>query len=179
MIGMSLRKDSLNKKYIQNAHRILSAEGRQLNPELLSFNDFPLPVYDGDIEARGLPEGAKLLGEKILSASAVIISTPEYNGSMPGPFKNAFDWVSRIKPMPWAGKHVLLLGASPGAMGAVRGLWASRVPFEAAGGFVYPEMLGLQKAHEAFDENDSLKDAANEERLKKILMKFIDHIGPT
>jgi hypothetical protein len=107
------------------------------------------------------------------------ISTPEYNGGMPGPFKNALDWVSRLSPMPWPNKKILLLGASPGALGAVRGLWHSHVPLEAIGMFVYPEMFGLSQAHLAFDEAGQLKDAATLERLKKLLLKFRDHVGRT
>jgi chromate reductase, NAD(P)H dehydrogenase (quinone) len=107
----------------------------------------------------------------------VIFSTPEYNGGIPGPFKNAIDWVSRISPMPWAGKKILLLGASPGKLGAVRGLGHSRVPLESIGAFVYPEMFGLPQANSAFDSAGRLNDSATEERLKKLLFKFRDHVG--
>lgn len=176
MMGMSLRKDSLNKKLIKNAHRILSADSGEHSFELVSFNDFPLPVYDGDIETAGMPEGAIKLGEKIAQADAIILSTPEYNGGMPGPFKNAVDWVSRITPMPWPGKQLLLIGASPGMLGAVRSLAHSKVPLESIGVFVYPEVMGLPKAHTMFDENGKLNDPAAEERLKKLLFKFRDHV---
>lgn len=176
MIGMSLRKDSFNKKLISNAHKILSGENSEHEFELVQFNDFPMPVYDGDLEKAGMPEGVVSLGKKISEADAVIFSTPEYNGGMPGPFKNAVDWVSRIFPMPWPGKQVLLLGASPGALGAIRSLGHSRVPLESIGVFVYPEMFGLPKAHEAFDENGTLKDPATTEKLKKLLFKFRDHV---
>lgn len=176
MIAVALRKGSFNKKFIGNANRILTAENAGHEIELLSFNDYPMPVYDGDIETAGIPQPVRNLAEKIQAAQAVIISTPEYNGGIPGPFKNAIDWVSRVKPMPWAGKHILLLGASPGALGAVRSLWHSRQPLDVCEAFVYPEMLGLPKAHEAFDENDRLKDPKMEERLKTLLLKFRSHI---
>src|SRR6476661_9915413 len=131
MMGMSLRKDSFNKKLAFNAHRLLTAEPSEHQFELVQFNEFPMPVYDGDIEAGpGIPDAVKALGKKITEAKAVILSTPEYNGGIPGPFKNAIDWVSRISPMPWPGKQLLLLGASPGALGAIRSLGHSRVPLE-------------------------------------------------
>lgn len=111
MMGMSLRKDSFNKKLIQTAHQILSENESEHQIELLSFNSYPMPVYDGDIETQnGIPDSVRELGQKISEASAIIFATPEYNGGIPGPFKNAIDWVSRISPMPWPGKHLLLLG---------------------------------------------------------------------
>lgn len=176
LMAASLRKDSLNKKLIKNAHRLLTADPQGDEVELISLNDFPLSVYDGDLETSGMPESVIKLAQKIASADALIFSTPEYNGGMPGAFKNAIDWVSRVTPMPWSGKQVLLLGASPGALGAVRGLAHARVPLESIGVFVYPEVMGLPKAHQAFDENEKFLDPASEERLKKLLFKFRTYV---
>lgn len=175
-IAMALRKDSFNKKLISNAHRLFKENQGAHTLELLSFNDFPMPVYDGDIETQGIPAGVIALASKISASDAVIISTPEYNGSIPGSFKNAIDWVSRVKPMPWAGKNILLMGASPGALGAVRGLLHARQPLDICGAFVFPETMGLPKANEAFDEAGNLKEAALEERLRKFLGRFKAHI---
>jgi len=178
MMAMSLRKDSFNKKLIKCGHEILANDKAPHQFELLSFNDFPMSVYNGDDETEtGIPDGVKELGQKIAEADALILSTPEYNGGIPGPFKNAIDWVSRISPMPWPGKQLLLLGASPGGLGAVRSLWHSRVPLEAIGVFVYPEMFGLSKAHQAFDDSGKIKDPATMGRLQKLLLKFRDHVA--
>lgn len=177
MMGMSLRKGSFNKKLIQNAFQILKENKPQHQVELLSFNDYPMPVYNGDIEAEsGIPDEVKRLGQKISEADALIFSTPEYNGSIPGPFKNAIDWVSRISPMPWPRKKMLLLGASPGGMGAIRSLGHSRVPLETIGIFVFPEMFGLSHADQAFDEAGLLNNPATQERVKKLLFKFSDYL---
>ena len=110
---------------------------------------------------------------RVRAANAVVISTPEYNGGMPGALKNALDWVSRDQPIPFEDKPLLLIGASPGGFGAVRGLWHTRVPFEAIGAFIYPEMFGLPKAHQAFDEAGKFVDPKNRERLEGIIQFYL------
>ena len=170
----STRSGSLNKQYVALAHKILS-RNNDLECELLQLNDYALPVYDGDIEKNSFPPAAKALAEKIQACSAMVISSPENNGSIAAVLKNTIDWVSRLPNTPWKGKHILLMGASPGAFGAVRGLWHTRVPFEALGCYVYPEMSGLPKAHEAFAVEGELKDKASQERLTLLLDAFKNH----
>jgi chromate reductase len=172
MFAGSLRAGSLNKKYIRVAHGIVSGLP-DVQSELIELSNFGLPVYDGDIESAQFPENAKTLAHKVTEAQAVVISSPENNGSIAAVLKNAVDWVSRVPGNPWKGKYILLLGASPGALGAIRGLWNMRVPFEALGGFVYPDMIGLARAHEAFDPNGALRDKAQFERLQELLKNFI------
>jgi len=175
---MALRSGSLNRKLAENVHRIFKTNLSVQDVELLQFHDFPMPVYDGDVEdSTGIPMAVKNLAEKIANSSALVLSTPEYNGSIPGPFKNAIDWISRVTPSPWSGKQILLLGASPGALGAIRGLWHARVPLEALGAHVFPEMIGVPKADQVFDEQGLLKDSALEERLKKTLNRFNQYIS--
>lgn len=167
----SLRKESLNKKNARLAAQFLGERA-----EYIDLLEYPMPVFNQDIQDKGMPEGVEKLAEKVAAAQALVISTPEYNGSIASSFKTVIDWLSRTKLNPIAGKHILLLGASPGALGAVRGLLHSRQPLEVIGAHVYPEMLGLPKAHEAFDENGELKDSAARERLNKIIQKFLKHV---
>lgn len=171
----SLRADSCNKKFAREALRLLPETGAE--GEFLDLKDYPMPVYDGDIEAAsGVPESTKKLGQKIAAADALIISTPEYNGSIPGPLKNVIDWLSRDKPVSLENKHLLLLAASPGALGAVRSLWHTRQPFEVLGVHVFPGMMGLPGAYSAFDEQGKLKDEKTAARLKGTLEQFIKHV---
>lgn len=174
----SLRKASLNKKLISVTESILKTNTDFNNSndnivvEVVDLQTLNMPVYDGDIEANGIPQGVVQLGEKIQNADALIISAPEYNGSIAGSLKNCIDWVSRLRPVPLESKPILLLGASPGAFGAVRGVAATRIPLEKLGAFVYPQPFTLSKAHEAFDENKTFVDPVNHKRLTELLIKF-------
>jgi len=171
VFAASLRISSLNRKLAAVTAELLRSMSASIDHA--DFREFEMPIYDGDLEERdGLPVGASKLIQRIQSADALVISTPEYNGGIPGSLKNAIDWVSRGDPNPIDGKPVLLLGASPGGLGAVRGLWHTRVPFEAMGAYVYPEMFGLGRAHQAFDEKGALIDPKNVERLRELTLSF-------
>ena len=170
----SLRKQSLNKKFVNVAFEIAKAKGG-CEPELIDLLDYEMPVYNQDIQDAGFPQTASRFIEKVMSAQAIVISSPEYNGSISSVLKNTVDWSSRGPKNPWAGKQVLLLGASPGALGATRGLWHGRQPFTVLSAHVYPDMMGLPKANEAFDEQGRLKDKASHERLAKLVESFIEY----
>jgi NAD(P)H-dependent FMN reductase len=144
----SLRKDSLNKKMILHVQKYLSSK-LAIDATVIDLRPLHFPVYDGDIEALSIPEGVNMLGRFISDADAVIISSPEYNGSISSP-------------------------GAPGALGAIRALGHARAPFEAMGSFVYPQSFGLAKAHEAFTAEGALITGANQERLEKLLNSFIE-----
>lgn len=174
MFAGSLRKESLNKKLLRVAKKILE-KSTDVEASLIDLQDYQLPVYDGDIESRGLPEGVQKIAAMIREVDVLIISSPEYNGSISGPLKNTIDWISRTRPMPLEKKHVLLMGASPSGLGAVRGLLHSRAPFEKLENFVYPDFFGLARAHEAFNEEGDLKDETQYERAQKLITDFVIH----
>ena len=169
----SLRAGSTNKKLAREAVRLLCAPLTQTR--FVDLRDHPMPVYDGDAErSDGVPDSVSRLGTEISHADALIIATPEYNGSISSVLKNAVDWLSRIKPMPLKNKHLLLLGASPGGWGGIRGLWHSRVPFEALGVHVFPEMMSLPNAGSAFDENGHLQ-GERARQLQDLVVSFAGH----
>ncbi len=172
----SLRTDSCNKKFAREAFRLVKEAG--VDGEFIDLKDYPMPVYDGDIEiASGIPEGTVALGQKILAADALVVSTPEYNGSIPGILKNVIDWLSREKTVSLTGKHLLLLAASPGKLGGVRSLWHTRQPLEVLGVHVFPGMMGLPDAYNAFDEQGKLKDEKHVQQLEKIITQFVKHVN--
>ena len=172
----SLRKDSLNKKVVRFTDKILK-NIKDVESIVVDLQPLQIPVYDGDIETAGIPAGVLTLAKHIAEADAIIISSPEYNGSMSSPLKNTLDWVSRVKPMPLMNKPILLLGASPGALGATRGLAHARQPMETMGNFLYPQAMGFMHADQAFDENEDLKDAAQVEKLNKLVNSFLGYAG--
>ncbi len=172
----SLRKDSLNKKVCRNVEKfVLSQDLGEI--KFIDLQPLNIPIYDGDNEiSSGLPSEVQKLCAEIINSDALILSSPEYNGSISGVMKNLLDWISRHKPNPFSGKHVLLCAASPGALGGVRGLWHTRVPFEVLNCHVYPEMLGFPKAHEAFESDLRIKDDKTREHFEKVLRDFIDYV---
>jgi NAD(P)H-dependent FMN reductase len=167
----SLRRESSNKKLALEAVRVLDRHFL-VRTEYVDLRDYLMPIYDGDIERNeGIPSPVTRLGEKIAKANALIIATPEYDGSISSVLKNTIDWLSRVKPMPLAGKHLLLLSASPGGWGGIRGLWHSRVPFEDLGVHVFPQMMSLPAAGSAFDQAGRLSgDRA--QQLQSLLNAF-------
>jgi NAD(P)H-dependent FMN reductase len=168
----SHRSGSLNRRLIGLAADLARAQGAEV--DLAEFREFDMPGYDGDGEAeRGLPSGARELARRVSAASALILAVPEYNYSIPGTLKNAIDWVSRARPMPWRGKSLYLMSASPSPMGGIRGLWQTRIPFEGCGSLVFPDMFALPHAHQAFDDAGRLRDAALGEKLDREITGFV------
>ncbi|CAM5488699.1 hypothetical protein SRIMM317S_05888 [Streptomyces rimosus subsp. rimosus] len=122
---------------------------------------------------KGCLPGALALSERIGQCHAFVISSPEYNASVPGPLKNAIDWVSRVRPQPFKTKHALLLSSSPSMIGGNRGLWALRVPLEHLGTRVYPDMFSLPRAHEGFTDDGRLAHPGAQERLAETVSGFM------
>ncbi len=169
----SLRTASLNRKLIQQAAVLLRATP-EVHLDLADFREFEMPMYDGDLEAReGIPPGGREFISRIQQADGLVIASPEYNGGMPGTLKNAIDWASRTEPIPLEDKPVLLIGASPGGLGAVRGLAHGRIPLTTIGAHVYPEVFGLPRAHQAFDAAGAFVDAHQLTRLTSLLSAYV------
>jgi len=140
-----------------------------------SMPTFDTPSYNLDAQlSDGFPAGADRLRECIQTNDAFVISSPEYNASMPGFLKNSIDWVSRFSPQPFNEKHGLLLSASPSMVGGNRGLWALRVPFEHLGARIYPDMFSLAQAHQAFDDLGQIATPELRERFESTLVGFMD-----
>jgi len=168
----SLRSESYNKKLLHHASDIIQQNGHQ--SIIVDFKEYQIPLYDQDFEAAcGIPESVKKINLLIKNTDGIIIATPEYNGSISGVLKNFIDWISREDPMPIAGKQLLLMSTSPSFLGGVRGLWHTRIPFEAIGVHVYPTMFTLPFADKAFEKNGQFVDEKKEENFKRLVNGFL------
>lgn len=176
MFSGSLRKESFNKKILLSLKPYLME--KNIDAELVDLVDFQIPVFNEDDEkSLGMPNGVKNLCQKIHQAQALIISAPEYNGSISGVLKNTIDWVSRDKTNPLQSKQVMLTSASPGYYAGVRGLWHTKVPFDKLESQVYPEFFSLSAAHQAFMPDNQMKDEKMKAQLEKILSHFLEHVA--
>lgn len=167
----SLRTESLNKTLLRAIKNILTQ-----NPDhdfiMADLKELSIPVYDGDVEAQGLPKGVLHLAELISQSDALILSTPEYNNAIAGPLKNTIDWLSRVKPNPFTQKPTLITGTSPGGFAAIQGLADTRKPFLALGAYVYPQNFGLAKGHENLHPEGRFTDPQTEKRMTELLQNF-------
>lgn len=180
--GGSLRRDSFNQKLAA----IAAAGAREAGAEvtLLSLRDFPMPVFDADIEeASGKPESAQKLKALFKDHHGLLIASPEYNSSVTAALKNALDWVSRQDsddepPLSaYAGKTAVLCSASPGALGGLRGLVHLRAILGNIGVTVLPDQVAVGGAHSAFDEDGSLKDDKQAVRVRGLGASLARHLA--
>lgn len=147
----------------------------------LSLADYPLPIYDGDLETRGgVPKNALNLKRMIGSHQGVVFVAPEYNSSLPPLLKNAIDWVTRVEERGEARGQVFrerafaLASASESRLGGSRCLAALRLVLTSCRATVIPNQLALSFADRAYDDNDRLKNPADVEALKAMVTQLID-----
>jgi NAD(P)H-dependent FMN reductase len=174
----SLRSDSVNKKLARLAGSKAEAAGGMVT--LIDLRDFPMPVYDGDLEASdGIPAHGLQLKTLFREHQGLIIASPEYNSSITAVLKNAIDWVSRPQPgepplVAFTGKVALLLSASPGNLGGLRGLVHLRSILGNIGVLVLPEQLAISQAYGAFEADGSLKDSRQNASLEAITRRLVE-----
>ena len=172
----SARAGSLNRKLLVLA----MAEARALGApvEEIDLRSYELPVYDADIELRGFPAGVGPLREAFKRNNALLITSPEYNGSWTPLLKNSFDWVSR----PFAGetnlaviqgKVAAILSASGGLLGGSRMQAHFRVSCQVMRVVLVPETVNIPLAENAFDEAGSLKDRAVHEMMRLAVRRLV------
>ena len=170
-ISGSLRKASWNTLLLRSAQK-LAPEGMTI--DITEIRD--IPFYDGDIEATtGIPESAVAFREKIRAADALLIASPEYNGSVSGVLKNAIDWASRPPHQPLDGKPIAIFGASPGAFGTIRGQAHLRQIFANVNGLVLVQpVVAVGNASQRLDADANITDEATRDFVVTMLDKLAD-----
>jgi len=174
-ISGSLRRASYNSALLRAAARLMPADATL---EIASIRGIPL--YDGDVEAQGIPPAVTALKEAIVAADGVLLVTPEYNNSLPGVFKNAIDWLSRppadVKRV-FAGRRFAIIGASPGAFGTTLSQTAWLPVLRTLGTQPwFGARLLVARAGGVFDEGGNLKDSLIEEQLKQFLAGYVNFL---
>jgi len=166
-IAGSTRRDSLNRALLRLAAQVAPPGVAVRAWEGLSG----IPLYDGDLEAGGLPEPVLAMKAEIARAGAVLVVTPEYSLSVPGVLKNALDWCARPPgKSAFQGKVVAITGASPGALGTARAQMDLRRILTAMGAVVVPspEVL-VSQADRKRDASGNYTDEGTRTYLGKLL----------
>ena len=147
----------------------------------ISLGDFPLPIYDGDLQARsGVPKNAVNLKRMIASHHGVLLVTPEYNSSVPPLVKNTIDWITRVQDANEPGgqgfreKPFAIAAASESRLGGSRALSALRLILSACQATVIPGQLALSFADQAYDDMDRLKNPSDIEAMKALVRQLIE-----
>lgn len=172
IFSASLRHASLNTRLVKLAMQVIQKNNAQV--DYANMSEFDCPSFNQDLDnSDSLPAGAEEFNKRLLGADAFIISSPEYNGSIPGYLKNSIDWVSRFRPQPFNERHGLLMSASPSMAGGNRGLWSLRVPFEHLGARIFPDMFSLAMAHQAFTPEGTLSNTTLAKRFEDNIAAFL------
>jgi chromate reductase len=173
ILGMagSLRKESYNRAALRAAQQLVPAGARLEVYEL----DANLPGFNEEQE-RQPPQSVVELKNRIRAADAILISTPEYNYSIPGVLKNTIDWASRpYGESAWTGKPVAIMGASIGKIGTARAQYHLRQCFVFLNmpAVLQPEVM-IGPAPEFFDAQGNLKNDDARKLISQLLEGLVD-----
>ena len=169
----STREGSLHRKLARLAADTLRKRGADVT--LLDLRDYPMPLYDGDLEVtHGLPERAKAFKEMLRGHEEFVIASPEYNGSFSALLKNAIDWASRAEAgerpgQVFRGKTAVLLATSPGPGAGKRGLRHLRELLGMLGVEVVAQEFSLPKGADAITPEGALASPDDHQRLEGVL----------
>ncbi len=168
-ISGSLRKQSTHRGILRAVQQHLETMGIEYID--VEIGDFPL--YNQDVNSQGIPAAVQQAHDKLQSADAIVLASPEYNYSVSGVLKNAIDWLSRVENQAFNGKAVAIMGASPG-MGTARSQYHLRQILVFVNAYVVnkPEIM-IAQAADRFDEQGNLTDKTTLEFVGKSLQALV------
>lgn len=165
----SLRVKSYNLAVLRAATEMLP-EG--VTMEIVDLS--PIPFFNEDVEAEGVPQVIVDFKEKLAEADAILISTPEYNYSIPPVLKNALDWASRGPELPLSGKPLAIMSASPGMLGGARVQYHLRqVCVKLDLQMLNNPEVFITSANKKFDLDGKLIDEYTRKSIAKLLQALI------
>jgi chromate reductase, NAD(P)H dehydrogenase (quinone) len=172
----SLRHGSFNRMLLRAAVEA-APPATSIAPESIR----EIPLYDGDVEEKGMPAAVQRLKERIAEADGLLIVTPEYNNSIPGVLKNAIDWLSRPAsdiPRVFRGRPVAIMGATPGRGGTAlsQAAWLPVVRFLGMQPWFESAVL-VSDAGTVFDSDGRVADAATRQRIRTFVHGFAAFAG--
>jgi chromate reductase, NAD(P)H dehydrogenase (quinone) len=170
-ISGSLRRESHNTALLRAAAKLLPP-----GAELELYDGLKaIPPYDEDDDRAGGDRSVDALKAAVAGADAVLLATPEYNGSIPGALKNALDWVSRpYATNPMRGKPVAVVGASTGMFGAVWAQAELRKVLQTMGAQVVDRELPVMQAQVQFDEYGALREPDLRDQLAEHVAALVE-----
>jgi chromate reductase, NAD(P)H dehydrogenase (quinone) len=171
----SAREGSYNKRLARLAQHIAQANG--VEGVFVDLRDYAMPLYSGDLEAeQGPPVAAREFKALLGEYQGIFVASPEYNSSITPLLKNTLDWVTRVRGNGESGLEVYksrvfaISGTSPGYYGAMRSLLHLRQILEVGiGATVIPQQMALPRAGDAFADDGSLKDKAQQGLIKDVV----------
>lgn len=175
----SAREDSINKKLARAACNI-AIEHQNVEATFIDLKDYPMPIYDGDLENKaGLPEQAISLKKLFIESDGIFIASPEYNSGYSALLKNTIDWLSRPHEeneaplIAFKGKTAGLAATSPGGLGGIRGLVTLRMLLGNIGMHVVPSQAAIGNGFKAFNEDGSLADESQKKMLEGVVNQLV------
>jgi len=168
----STRTASYNKMLV----KVAATGARNAGAEVtyIDLRDFPMPLFDEDLEAaEGLPDNVLKFKELMIAHQGLLIASPEYNSSITAVLKNAIDWASRPQPSEaglaaFNNKVAAIMSASPGGLGGMRGLANLRSLLENINVMVIPDQKAIPQAFQAFNPDGTLKDTKQQEAVQNL-----------
>jgi chromate reductase len=175
------RKDSYNTKVVNIAAQGATEAGAKVT--IVDLAEFDMPIFNEDLESKeGMHSGGQKFKRLLIEHDGFLISSPEHNSSYSALLKNSIDWASRQvegeTPMQaYKGKVAGIMGASPGALGGLRGLVSLRMLLENIGVMVLPGQKAVSKVHTLLDDNGHLADEKTQNALKKIGKELVNTLS--